>query len=151
LLNQLRVRYGRRFTLEANAGTICEYSGLNMKSNPSNMVSLIRTIRPETFWDEVISEPKIVLLLCMPHDEAFPRQQRVLEEIAGIYRERIKVVLPEEAFIEVFKKNLNIVGTPTFLILKRGKEIARIWGESDRETLIQTLLDTVRKVLKENW
>ena len=115
------------------------------------MVSLIQTIRPENFCDEVISEPKIVLLLCMPHDEAFPRQQRVLEEIAGIYRERIKVVLPEEAFIEVFKKNLNIVGTPTFLILKRGKEIARVWGESDKETLIQTLLDTVRKVLKENW
>ena len=67
------------------------------------MVSLIQTIRPENFWDEVISEPKIVLLLCMPHDDAFPRQQRVLEEIAGIYRERIKVVLPEEAFIEVFK------------------------------------------------
>ena len=115
------------------------------------MVSLIHIIRPETFGDEVISEQKIVLLLCMPHDDAFPRQQRVIEEIAGIYRERIKVVLPEEASIEVFKKNLNIVGTPTFLILKRGKEIARIWGESDREKLVQILLDTVRKVLKENW
>jgi len=115
------------------------------------MVSLIQTIRPETFWDEVMSEPKIVLLLCMPHDDAFPRQQRVLEEIAGIYRERIKVVLPEEAFIEVFKNNLNIVGTPTFLILKEGKEIARVWGESDREKLVQILLDTVRNVLNENW
>ncbi|MRR17048.1 MAG: hypothetical protein EG826_11390 [Deltaproteobacteria bacterium] len=116
-----------------------------MKSNPSNRVSLIHTIRPETFEDEVMAESKIVLLLCMPHDEAFPRQQRVLEEIAGIYRERIKVVLPEEAFLEVFKNNLRVVGTPTFLILKRGREIARVWGESDRETLIQILLDATRE------
>lgn len=115
------------------------------------MVSLIHMIRPETFGDEVISESKLVLLMCMPHDEAFPRQQRVLEEIAGIYREKIKVVLPEEAFLEVFKKNLNVVGTPTFLILKSGKEIAQVWGESDREALIQILMETARKVLKENW
>ena len=115
------------------------------------MVSLIHTIRPETFRDEVIAESKVVLLLCMPHDDAFPQQRRMLEEIAGIYQERIKVVLPEEAFFEVFKRNLNIVGTPTFLILKRGEEIARVWGETDREALIQILLETVRKVLKENW
>ncbi len=121
-----------------------------MESNRSNSVSLIHTVRPETFWDEVISESKIVLLLCMPHDEGFPRQQRVLEEIAQLYKEKIKVVLPEEAFLDAFKKNLNVVGTPTFLILKRGKEIARVWGESDRETLIQILVDTVRKVLNEN-
>ncbi|MRR18013.1 MAG: hypothetical protein EG826_16315 [Deltaproteobacteria bacterium] len=122
-----------------------------MKSNPSDGVSFIHAIRPETYGDEVIGESKIVLLLCMPHDEAFPRQEKVLEEIAGIYRERIKVVLPEEAFLEVFKKNLHIVGTPTFLILKQGKEIARVWGESDRETLIQAVRDTASKVLKENW
>lgn len=124
---------------------------LHMQSNPSNRVSFIDTIRPETFGDKVISESKIVLLLCMPHDEAFPRQQRVLEEIAELYKERIKVVLPEEAFLDVFKKNLNVVGTPTFLILKSGKEIARIWGESDKVTLIQILLDTASKILKENW
>jgi len=122
-----------------------------MKANPSNTIPLIYTVRPETFGEEVISESKIVLLLCMPHDEAFPRQQSILEELARIYPEKIKVVLPEEAFIEVFKKNLNVIGTPTFLILKKGKEIARIWGESDRETLIQILLDTARKVLKEDW
>ncbi len=124
---------------------------LHMKANPSNRVSLIDTVRPETFGDKVIAESKIVLLLCMPHDEAFPRQQGVLEEIAELYKEKIKVVLPEEAFLDVFKKNLNVIGTPTFLILKSGKEIARIWGESDRETLIQILLDTASKIFKESW
>ena len=93
-----------------------------MNSNPLNTASVIQTISPEYFGHEVIAESKIVLLFCMPHDEAFAGQQRVLEEIAGIYGERVKVVLPEEAFIEVFKRNLNIVGTPTLLIFKKGKE-----------------------------
>ena len=122
-----------------------------MNSNPANAISFIRTIRPENFEDEVIDESKIVLLLCMPHDDAFPRQQHILEEIAGIYREKIKVVLPEDGSIEVFKKNLNVVGTPTLLILKQGREIGRVWGEIDQEPLIQILLQTVKKVLKESW
>jgi len=122
-----------------------------MNSNPLNAVSIIQTISPEDFGHEVIAESKIVLLFCMPHDEAFAEQQRVLEEIACIYGERVKVVLPEETFIDVFKRNLNIVGTPTLLILKKGREIGRIWGEIDREQLIQILRETAKKVLKEIW
>ena len=99
----------------------------------------------------MIAESRIVILFCMPYDEAFPGQQRVIEEIAGLYKEKVKVVLPEEAFIEVFKKKLNIIGTPTLLILKRGREIARVWGEIDREPLIQILRETAKKFLKENW
>ena len=92
-------------------------------------------IRPENFEQEVIAEKKPVLLLCMPRDEGFPKQLKVMEEIARKYREGLKVVLLEEEFIEAFKKNYEILGTPTFLILVEGKERRRWLGLADQETL----------------
>ncbi|MDD5169226.1 MAG: hypothetical protein PHN75_10435 [Syntrophales bacterium] len=115
------------------------------------MTPLIQLIRPENFRDEVITEPRIVLLLCMPHDDAFPQQLRVVEEVAEMFKDKLKAVLTEDAFIEVFKKNLHIIGTPTILILRQGKEIARVFGISDREPLTEVIRQTAQTVLKEVW
>jgi hypothetical protein len=41
----------------------------------------------------------------------------------------------DEEFIEPFKKQYGIGGTPTFLILAKGKEIRRMLGLADSETL----------------
>jgi len=99
------------------------------------METLISLIRPENFEREVIGEKKPVLLLCMPRDEEFPNQLKVIEDIARKYREELKVGLLQEEFIEAFKKNYEILGTPTFLILVEGKERRRWLGLADQETL----------------
>jgi len=108
-----------------------------------DMASLIQKIRPEDFLEEVASETRTVLLLCMPHDDAFPQQRRIIEEVAGMFREELKVVLAEESCIEVFKRDFHISGTPTFLILCRGIEMARILGVTDRESLIRIIRENV--------
>lgn len=107
------------------------------------MSASIHTINPENYREEVISESKIVLLLCMPRDDTFPQQRRIVEEIARRYSNALKVVLPDEAFIEVFKRDLHITGTPTILILNRGKEISRVLGMTDGRTLNEIVLDAI--------
>ncbi len=99
------------------------------------MRGLINLIRLENFEREVIAEKKPVLLLCMSRDEEFPKQLRVIENIAARYGEGLKVGLLEEEFIETFKKDYCIVGTPTFLLLVEGKERDRILGLADYQML----------------
>jgi thioredoxin-like negative regulator of GroEL len=99
------------------------------------MKTLISLIRPENFEREVIGEKKPILLLCMPRDEEFPNQLKVIEDIARQYSEELKVGLLQEEFIEAFKKNYEILGTPTFLILVEGKERGRMLGLADQEML----------------
>jgi hypothetical protein len=99
------------------------------------MKGLVNLIRPENFEREVIAEKKPVLLLCMPRDEEFPKQLKVMEGIATKYSVGLKVGLLEEGFIEAFKKHYSIVGTPTFLILVEGKEKGRMLGLADQEML----------------
>ncbi|MBM4330846.1 MAG: hypothetical protein FJ117_06400 [Deltaproteobacteria bacterium] len=106
------------------------------------MTTLVSLIRPENFAQEVIAERKPVLLLCMPRDDEFPQQVKVIEDIARKYSQELKVGLLEEEFIEAFKKNYSIIGTPTFLILVEGKERSRMLGLADQETLTDLILQT---------
>ena len=115
------------------------------------MVPLIQKIKPENFREEVVIEPRLVLLLCMPQDDEFPQQRKIVEEIAGLYHEKLKVVIPEEAFLTTFKRDFKVTGTPTFLILRRGVEIARLLGVTDREPLIEAILESAKRILKEDW
>ena len=96
----------------------------------------VHLIKPDNFEAEVISEQRPVLLLCMPRDEEFFRQVKVMEDIAARYGGELKVGYLEETFIQSFKKNFNVQGTPTFLILVQGKERGRMLGLADPETLM---------------
>ena len=99
------------------------------------METLISLIRPENFEQEVVEEKKPVLLLCMHRDEEFPNQMKVIEAIASKYSDELKVGLLEEEFIEAFKKNYGVIGTPTFLLLIEGKERGRMLGLADQKML----------------
>ena len=108
------------------------------------METLIRLIRPENFEQEVVTEKKPVPLLCMPRDEEFPNQLKVIENIARKYSEELKVGLLQEEFIEAFKKNYEILGTPTFLILVEGKERRRWLGLANHRMLTTLISQSYR-------
>jgi hypothetical protein len=71
----------------------------------------------------------------MPFNEAFPSQLKIMEAVATQFGHKLKVGLLEEAFIETFKRNLQITGTPTFLLMAHGKEIGRMIGLADQQAL----------------
>ncbi|HXX34276.1 MAG TPA: thioredoxin domain-containing protein [Thermodesulfobacteriota bacterium] len=108
------------------------------------MKTLVRFIRPENFEQEVIAEKRPVLVLCMPRDDEFLKQLKVIEDIAAEYRQQLKVGILAEGLIEPFKKNYSVVGTPTFLLLVEGKERARMLGLADREMLTNLISQPYR-------
>ena len=95
----------------------------------------VHQIRPENFREEVATERRLILLLCMPHNDAFYEQIQTVEELARLYADELKVMLTEESSLEAFKKDLAVVGTPTILFLKQGREIFRILGLADLDLL----------------
>jgi len=108
------------------------------------MKTSVSLIRSENFDREVFAEKKPVLLLCMPRDEEFPQQLKIMEDIATKYGQELKVGVLEEEFIEVFKKNYRVVGTPTFLLLVEGKEKARMLGLADQAMLTGLISQSYR-------
>jgi hypothetical protein len=113
------------------------------------MKTLICQIQPDNFDREVLAETKPLLILCMPQDDQFPEQLKIIEEIASRHNPELKVGLVQEEFIEVFKKNYEVIGTPTFLLLVEGKEKGRILGLADQE-MLTGLISNFKKPLMED-
>jgi len=93
------------------------------------------SIGPENFTAEVILETKPVLLICMAHDDSFSRQLKVVQNVGKKFEKELKVGLVAQDSLEIFKKRLQISGTPTYLLMREGQEISRVLGVSDEETL----------------
>jgi thioredoxin-like negative regulator of GroEL len=93
------------------------------------------SIRPENFNEEVLLEKRLVLLVCMADDDNFSKQVKILEHVAARFGKELKVGLLAQDSLDIFKKRLQIIGTPTFLLMMEGKEISRILGVSDEQTL----------------
>ncbi|MBR9982764.1 MAG: thioredoxin family protein [Desulfatitalea sp.] len=104
-------------------------------------------IRPDNYLQEVVLALKPVLVLCMPFNEEFPSQLKIVEEVASSLQNELKVGLLEEAFIDTFKKNLQISGTPTFLFMVKGKEKSRMIGLTDLQALAD-FVTTARKTVE---
>ncbi len=109
------------------------------------MQNLIHLIRPDNFMDEVLSAGKPVLLLCMPRDDDFSSQLKLMEDISVKYNSWLKVGLLAESFTESFKQKFDIAGTPTFVIFLEGQEKNRMLGLADCQTLESFVLGTVRQ------
>lgn len=99
------------------------------------MENLVYSMRPENFTQDVLLETKPVLLVCMAKDDSYARQMKALQNIAQRYKKELKVGLLAQDSMEIFKKRLQIIGTPTFLLMWEGQELSRILGVTDEETL----------------
>jgi thioredoxin-like negative regulator of GroEL len=105
--------------------------------------AVVRPIRPDNFEQEFISEEKPLLVLCMPRSEEFAGQIELLESIGARYGEELIVGVLDENSIETFKRNYRFAGTPTFLVLVKGKERGRMLGLADQETLMELIQSCV--------
>lgn len=99
------------------------------------MKSTIRLVKSEDLVHEVLCSSRPVLVLCMPRDDQFFHQLKILEEAAVEQGNAIKAVVLQEDLIGVFKQRYCFTGTPTFLLLAGGKEMGRLLGLANREAL----------------
>lgn len=108
-------------------------------SGEKDMETLICSIRPENFNEEVLAEEKPLLIGCLARDDSYERQLKILSNVAGEYRKRLKVGLLAQDTLEICKKKLQITGSPTFILMKGGREISRVLGISDQAMLVHLI------------
>jgi len=77
-----------------------------------------------------------LLLACIYKDYDYPRQMDFLQKVSDCFKDRLTVCVPDEHSLKPLMKNLNVIGTPTFLIFRHGKEQARYLGKATWESLL---------------
>ncbi|MBN1842038.1 MAG: thioredoxin family protein [Deltaproteobacteria bacterium] len=115
----------------------------NWDKEPLPVKTAFLNIDLDNFESEVVNEWRPVLLTCLHLSPDFKHQGEVLKGLSKIYGEALKVCLLDMNCIGAFRQKLGIAGTPTYLILHRGKEKGRMLGQTDRESLTAFVLKTL--------
>ena len=100
-----------------------------------NRRTIIVTVDLDHFESEIIKESRPVLLACLLKNYEFLNQFEALLDVAEKYRQKLKVCLMDEKDNEGFMRRFHIEGTPTYLLLERGKIKDELLGVTDSETL----------------
>lgn len=115
----------------------------NAESETLSRNNPIVSIGLDNFQKEVLEENSPVLVLCMYRDAEFQKQIDVIESACGSYVGRLKVCLIEEGFIGAFRENLDVKGTPTFMLFTNGTKKGRLLGQVQQKTLQDFLSQTM--------
>lgn len=120
------------------------HSGMDTLWNNKRLSeSMVTKVGADNFESEVVNEWRPVLLACLHLSPDFKQQVEALKGLSKISGEALKVCLLDMDCIGAFREKLGIAGTPTYLILHRGKEKGRMLGQTDRKRLTAFVLKTL--------
>lgn len=99
----------------------------------------IKLIKLKEFDEEICSEGRPVLILCVRRDYQFSSQtdliRNLLERADQGCSIALKVCLMDEESPEEFNDRLDLQGSPAFLLYENGKEKDRLLGVADEARL----------------
>lgn len=95
----------------------------------------VKKLEPQAFDIELQSSQEPFLVAFLKHNERFRDQSNILNETIKRYGDKVHCYLYDEDYLDTAMDRFRVKGTPTFLLFSEGREVDRLMGESDRETL----------------
>ncbi|MUM76395.1 thioredoxin [Pseudodesulfovibrio sp. F-1] len=96
---------------------------------------MVKTIKPQAFELELSGGTRPFLVAFLKRNERFREQSRLLDDASRRYAGRLDCYLYSQDYLETAMQRFLVRGTPTFLLFSGGREVDRLIGESDPETL----------------
>ncbi|QGY38704.1 thioredoxin [Pseudodesulfovibrio cashew] len=97
--------------------------------------SRVRTLEPQAFDIELQSGQGPCLVAFLKRNDRYRDQMKILEEASAAYGGVFRFYLFDADYLDTALERFKVKGTPTFLLFREGREVSRLIGESDRETL----------------
>lgn len=96
---------------------------------------MVKTIEPQAFDVELQSSHEPFLVAFLKRNERFREQSKALDGASKDFADKIRCYLYDADYLDTAMERFMVKGTPTFLLFSGGREVDRLIGESDRETL----------------
>ncbi|MBG0791369.1 MAG: thioredoxin family protein [Desulfovibrionaceae bacterium] len=106
---------------------------------------MVTTIGPQTFEIELQGSVFPLLVAFLKRNERYCLQARALERVARTHEGRVRCFLFNPDYLDTAMDRFQVKGTPTFLLLDRGREINRLIGESDGDTLDEFVRTSINR------
>lgn len=95
---------------------------------------MVYSIEIDRFSNEVAHRREPFLLAYIGRLHQFKEQKDVLDQVSSRFSDRLGFYLLNESYKGEIRK-LGIEGSPTFILFNKGKQIGRLLGRADVETL----------------
>ncbi|MCJ2165067.1 MULTISPECIES: thioredoxin family protein [unclassified Pseudodesulfovibrio] len=96
---------------------------------------MIKTIEPQAFDLELQSHGEPFLVAFLKRNERFAFQTEIMDTICKSHGNTVRCFLYDSDYLDTAMERFSVEGTPTFLLFSQGREVNRLIGESDDETL----------------
>jgi thioredoxin-like negative regulator of GroEL len=104
---------------------------------------MVKTIKPQAFEVELHGGGQPFLVAFLKRNERFRDQSRVLDEACRPYADSLNCYLYAQDYLDTAMQRFLVKGTPTFLLFSGGREVDRLIGESDPETLDEFIRNSI--------
>ncbi len=105
---------------------------------------LVTQLRNDNIGVLIGEEDQPVLIACLCRDKDFQGTIQQLEGIAALFPHQLSVCFALEDLLPYFTRRYGVVGTPTFLILRRGNLIETMLGKNPTQSVIDFCKEHVR-------
>lgn len=96
---------------------------------------MVKTLEPQAFDIELQSGSEPFVVAFLKRNERFAEQRKILAKAEKSNGDRVRCYLFDADYLPTAMDRFDVNGTPTFLLFEQGKEVDRLIGESDGETL----------------
>lgn len=96
---------------------------------------MLKILEPQAFDVELQSSPKPFVVAFLKRNERYRNQSQTLDEVSKHYDGKVRCYLYDADYLDTAMDRFMVKGTPTFLLFAEGREVDRLIGESDQETL----------------
>lgn len=96
------------------------------------------------FDETMLLQPQPLLLACLRLESSGDEQLAPLRSLASRYGGSLQIGVMNLAEDRRFRSRFNIMGVPTYIILKNGEESDRMLGKADEATLDSFLRQVLR-------
>ena len=109
----------------------------------------VKTIEPQAFDIELQSSGGPLLVAFLKRNERYSAQVEVLEKACRRTGDDLRCFLYNTDYLDMATERFSVKGTPTFLLFQGGREVNRLIGESDGDTM-DDFIDSSLTVLAGN-
>ena len=114
-----------------------------VESGRGGVVEMVKTIEPHAFDLELQSRSEPFLVAFLKRNEKFSHQSKALDDTSKHFNDTVQCYLYNSDYLDTAMQRFMVKGTPTFLMFSEGREVDRLIGESDSETLDEFIRNSI--------
>ena len=137
------MHYGFTTDMVAQVCLSIKGGSLNVGSVKYGDIRMVKTIEPQDFDVELESNGEPFLVAFLKHNERFRIQSQALESASHNNADKVQCYLYDVDYLDTGMQRFMVKGTPTFLLFSGGREVDRLIGESDQETLAEFIRNSI--------